>query len=266
LVKIWVDDRNGTVEKLKPNLYRALIDEAHKHNMRVMAHITALDDVKDLVRSGIDGFAHMVRDKDLDDELIALLKARPNVFFVETLWGERRALYTAKPAWVDDPILLQAFSAQDIKQLAEQLSPDPKADPKAVQRAREFGATNLRNTAKLYAAGVRLGLGTDTGGVSGGQFFGLGSHVELELLVTKAGLTPMQAVVLGTHTAAEILGLDQLGMVGPGKSADFLVLDANPLDDIANTRRINKVYLRGQEIPRAALSAKWQAKNAQLAK
>jgi imidazolonepropionase-like amidohydrolase len=266
LVKIWVDDRNGTVEKLKPNLYRALIDEAHKHNMRVMAHITALDDVKDLVRSGIDGFAHMVRDKDIDDELIALLKARPNVFFVETLWGERRALYTAKPAWVDDPVLLQAFSAQDIKQLAEQLSPDPKADPKAVQRAREFGATNLRNTAKLYGAGVRLGLGTDTGGVSGGQFFGLGSHVELELLVTKAGLTPMQAVVLGTHAAAEILGLNELGMVGPGKSADFLVLDANPLDDIANTRRINKVYLRGQEIPRAALSAKWQAKNAQLAK
>jgi imidazolonepropionase-like amidohydrolase len=266
MVKIWVDDRNGTVEKLKPNLYRALIDEAHKNNLRVMAHVFALDDVKDLVRSGIDGFAHMVRDKDVDDELIALLKARPNVFFVETLWGERRALYAAKPAWVDDPALRQAFSAQDIAQLAEQLSPDPGADPKAVQRAREFGATNLRNTAKLYAAGVRLGLGTDTGGVTGGQFFGLGSHVELELLVTRAGLTPMQAVVLGTQTAAEILGLDELGMVGPGKSADFLVLDANPLDDIANTRRINKVYLRGQEIPRAALSAKWQAKGAQPGK
>ena len=249
-VKIWVDDRNGTVEKLKPNLYRALIDEAHKHNMRVMAHITTLDDVKDLVRSGIDGFAHMVRDKDVDDELIALLKARPNVFFVETLWGERRALYTAKPAWVDDPVLLQAFSAQDIKQLAEQLSPDPKADPKAVQRAREYGATNLRNTKKLYAAGVRLGLGTDTGGVSGGQFFGLGSHVELELLVTKAGLTPMQAIMLGTHTAAGILGLDELGMVGPGKSADFLVLDANPLDNIANTRKIATVYLRGAVVDR----------------
>jgi imidazolonepropionase-like amidohydrolase len=263
LVKIWVDDRNGTVAKLTPNLYRALIDEAHKNGLRVMAHVFALDDVKDLVRSGIDGFAHMVRDKDVDDELIALLKARPNVFFVETLWGERRALYAGKPAWVDDPALRQAFSAESIAQLAEQLTPDPKADPKVVARARQAGATNLRNTAKLYAAGVRLGLGTDTGGVTGGQFFGLGSHVELELLVTKAGLTPMQAVMLGTHTAAGILGLDDLGMVGPGKSADFIVLDANPLDDIANTRRIDKVFLRGQEVPRAALSAKWQAKSAQ---
>src|SRR5258708_9752619 len=175
MVKIWVDDRNGTVAKLTPNLYRALIDEAHKHNLRVMAHVFALDDVKDLVRSGIDGFAHMVRDKDVDDELIALVKQRRTVFFVETLWGERRALYTEKPAWVDDPALRQAFSAEDIKQLAEQLTPNPSADPKAVQRAREMGATNLRNTAKLYAAGVRLSLGTDTGGVSGGQFFGLGS-------------------------------------------------------------------------------------------
>jgi imidazolonepropionase-like amidohydrolase len=266
MVKIWVDDRNGTVEKLKPNLYRAIIDEAHKNNLRVMAHVFALDDVKDLVRAGIDGFAHMVRDKDVDDELLALLKQHPDVFFVETLWGERRALYAAKPAWVDDPVLRQAFGAEDIKQLAEQLSPNPSADPKAVQRAREFAATNLRNTAKLYAAGARISLGTDTGGVSGGEFFGLGSHVELELLVTRAGLTPMQAIMAGTHTAAGILGLDDLGMVGPGKSADFLVLDANPLDDIANTRRISKVYLRGQEIPRAALSAKWQANGAQPGK
>ena len=124
----------------------------------------------------------------------------------------------------------------------------------------------MRNTAKLYAAGVRLGLGTDTGGVTGGQFFGLGSHIELELLVTKAGLTPMQAITLGTRNAAEILLLDDLGMVAPGKSADFIVLDANPLDDIANTRRIDKVYLRGAEIPRAALSAKWQPKGAQPGK
>jgi imidazolonepropionase-like amidohydrolase len=260
MVKIWVDDRNGTVEKLKPNLYRAIIDEAHQHNLRVMAHTTELADAKDLLRAGLDGFAHMVRDRDVDDEFLALVKARPNVFFLETLWGERRAIYTAKPAWVDDPALREAFSAESLQQLGEQLSPDPKADPQAVQRARAMAATNLRNTAKLYAAGARIGLGTDTGGVTGGQFFGLGSHVELELLVAKVGLTPMQALVIGTRTSAENLGLKDLGTLAPGKSADFIVLDANPLDDIANTRRINRVFLRGEEIPRAALSAKWNAK------
>jgi imidazolonepropionase-like amidohydrolase len=173
MVKIWVDDRNGTVAKLPPELYRAIIEEAHGHGLRVLAHITNLADAKDLLRAGLDGFAHMVRDKDADDELLALLKERPNVFFLETLWGERRALFTAKPGWLDDPALRGAFSAADLAQLTEQLSSDPKADPQAVARARAMGETNLRNTAKLYRAGVRIGLGTDTGGVTGGQFFGL---------------------------------------------------------------------------------------------
>jgi len=261
MVKIWVDDRDGKVEKLKPNLYRAIIDEAHRHHLKVMAHIVYLADAKDLLRAGVDGFAHMVRDKDVDDELLELLRARPKVFFLETLWGERRAIYTARPTWVDEPMLRDIYTANDLKELAEQLSPDPAAKSQALARARAMAETSLRNTAKLQAAGVRLGLGTDTGGMNGGQFFGLGSHIEMELLVTKAGLTPMQALVIGTRNSAAILGLDQLGTVAPGKSADFIVLDANPLDDISNTRHIDKVYLRGREIPRAALKAQWNARD-----
>ncbi|HEY6256222.1 MAG TPA: amidohydrolase family protein [Xanthobacteraceae bacterium] len=258
MIKIWVDDRNGTVEKLKPNLYRAIIDEAHKHDIHVLAHIVDLADAKDLLRAGVDGFAHMIRDKDIDDELLVLLKTRPNVFFQQTLWGERRAIYASKPAWLDEPLLRETLSSKEIELLGEEFSANP-ANPEAVQRARAMGQVNLRNTARLNAAGVTLALGTDTGGVSGGQYFGLGTHVEMEIQATRAGLTPMQALVAGTRTSARILRLDQLGTVAPGKSADFLVLNGNPLDNIANTRKINRVYLRGQEVPRTAMTAKWQA-------
>ena len=252
LVKIWVDDRNGTVEKLKPNLYRAIIDEAHRHHLRVMAHIAGLEDAKDLLRAGIDGFGHVVRDRDIDEELIAMLRQRRHVFFVETLWGERQAIYLGKPAWLDEPILRDTLSAEEIAQLAGSFS--VTASPTPLQR--ESARRLLRNVATLNTAGVKLGLGTDTGGVTGGQYFGLASHVELELLV-KAGLTPAQAIVAATRTAADILGLDQLGTVAAGKSADFLVLDTNPLDDIASTRRISAVYVRGTAVDRAALKARW---------
>ena len=249
LVKIWVDDRNGTVEKLTPPLYRAIIDEAHAHRLRVMAHIATLDDAKDLLRAGVDGFGHVVRDRDIDPELLALLKERPRTFFEETLWGERQAIYGGKPAWIDEPCVRDTLSAVEITRLADSFS---GTTPEQRESARRL----LRNVATLNAAGVKLGLGTDTGGVTGGQYFGLASLIELDLMV-KAGLTPSQAIVAATRTSAEILGLDQLGTVAAGKSADFIVLDANPIDDIANVRKIAAVYLRGTEVNRTALKAQW---------
>jgi imidazolonepropionase-like amidohydrolase/streptogramin lyase len=247
MIKIWVDDRNGTVEKLRPNLYRAIIDEAHQRGIRVMAHIAALDDAKDLLRAGIDGFAHVVRDKDVDPELIALLRQHPNVFFLETLWGERNAIYGGRPGWLAERLLFGPVSDADTRSLAAGF---------AASAARDAAERLLRNVAALNRAGARLGLGTDTGGVSGGGYFGLASLIELELLV-KAGLTPAQAIGAGTRTSAAILGLDRLGAIAPGKSASFVVLDGNPLDDIGNTRRISAVYLDGTAVDRSALLARW---------
>jgi imidazolonepropionase-like amidohydrolase len=255
LIKIWVDDRNGTVEKLRPPLYRAIIDEAHAHRLRVMAHIATLDDAKDLLRAGIDGFGHVVRDRDVDDELLALLKERPNVFFVETLWGERQAIYQEKPGWIDAPIVHDLLSPEEVTRLAESFSGAASPGPAQRESARRL----LRNVATLNAAGVLLGLGTDTGGVTGGQYFGLASLIELELMV-KAGLTPAQAIVAATRNSAEILRLEELGTLAVGKSADFLVLDANPLDDIANIRRISSVYSRGGAMNRAALRTRWSGR------
>jgi len=119
MIKIWVDDRGGTVEKLKPNLYRAIIDEAHAHGIRVMAHIAALEDAKDLLRAGVDGFGHVVRDKDVDEELLGLLHERPRVFFTATLWGERNAIYGRKPDWLAEPLLRETLSDAEIRSLAD---------------------------------------------------------------------------------------------------------------------------------------------------
>ena len=254
LVKIWVDDRGGTVPKLTPPLYRAAIDEAHKHDLRVVAHVVELADAKELLRAGVDGFAHLVRDKDVDAELIGLLKQRPNVFVLPTLWGERRLIYSEKPAWLNAPMLRDTLTAGDIKQLGDSF--EDAATPEAAEKARQYWRMLSRTITTLNAAGVRLGLGTDTGGTNGGQYFGWASQIEMETMVN-AGLTPAQALVAATRNSAQILRLEELGTIAPGKSADFIVLDANPLDDITNTRRIAKVYLRGRELDRAALKAGW---------
>jgi imidazolonepropionase-like amidohydrolase len=237
IVKIWVDDRNGTVKKLPPDLYRAIIDEAHKNNLRVAAHIYYLADAKDLLRAGIDGFAHGVRDKDIDDEFMTLLKER-NIFLIPNL--------PERPLTEDDIALTaETLPSEQVNRIRAEIA---KRDPAAVQRQNEFFGIQARNLKRISDAGAaRIGLGTDSG-VS----IGWTAHAELTDMVA-AGMTPAQVIVAATKTAAEILRLDMQGTVAAGKRADFVVLEANPLENIGNTRRIAKVYLRGKEIDRAAL-------------
>ena len=226
IIKVWVDDREGKVDKVLPSHYAAVIDEAHKNGMRVTAHIWNEFDGKGLIRAGLDAFAHSVRDKDIDDEMLTLYKSRPIV--VNPNLPDRGVKKDL--SW-----LKAGMSAADYAKMEEANTDRP--------RAQQAYGIQARNTAKISAAGVKIVLGTD-----GNRAWG--PHEEAEDMVI-AGMTPMQVIVAATKNAAEFLKVNDAGTVEAGKSADFIVLDANPLDNITNTRRISSVVLRGAAVDRA---------------
>jgi imidazolonepropionase-like amidohydrolase len=227
IVKVWVDTRDDKYKKVPPEIYGPIIDEAHKRGLRVTAHIFNMEDAKGLMRAGLDAFAHGVRDKDIDDETVAMFKERPNLILTPNL--------PDRGVKVDLSWLRPGLPAAEFEKLEAANTDKP--------REQAFHGIQARNLAKLNAAGVRITLGTD-----GNKPWG--PHEEMEDMVL-AGMTPMQVIVAATRNSAEFLRIADAGTLAAGKSADFIVLDANPLDDITNTRRIAAVYLRGAAVDRA---------------
>jgi imidazolonepropionase-like amidohydrolase len=251
-VKIWVDDRRGTYPKMTPDVYNAIIDEAHKHQMMVHAHATNLPDQKAVVRAGVDVLVHMVQGEPLDDEYLAILREK------KPYWATVLGLGDRSEVCDNDPFVDQSLAPNVIATIRATVEARPLAPncgpPSPNAPAREAMLAN--NFPKMIAAGVRLVLGTDAG-IHAGHTFGIADHHELARWV-QLGLTPSQAIVAATQRPAELLGITDMGTLAVGKSADFLVLNANPLENIRNTRRIASVYLRGTMFNRDALISTWK--------
>jgi imidazolonepropionase-like amidohydrolase len=246
-IKVWVDDFWGQYPKVPPEIYGAIIDEAHKNGLRVAAHVYHLEDARLLVADGVDVLAHSVRDGDIDDALIADMKEH-NVAYIPTLSLDDFAFaYGDSAKWVDDPFFTAALDPGVLEMITSAEYKAKVQSNKVTAQEQAALPQAMRNLKKVYDAGILVSLGTDSGATPI-RTQGFAEHMELSLMV-QAGLTPMQAITAATLNAAKLLRIeDQHGTLAPGKKANFIVLEKDPSQDIHNTQTIRAVWKNGNKV------------------
>jgi imidazolonepropionase-like amidohydrolase len=254
-IKIWVDDLYGTKPKMQPAIYTAVIDEAHKQHLPVAAHEFYLADAKALVASGVDVLAHSVRDQPVDAEFIRLMKQHGTWYIPTLTVDESFFVFADHPELLNDPFLVRATTSEELNLLrSEAYRKKVAADPNTARHRADFAMAS-RNLKRLYAAGVHIGFGTDSG-ANAVRMPGYAEQRELELMVA-AGLTPLQAIECATRNNAMILGMGAgasavsgkqgFGVITPGKEADFLLVEGDPARAIGDTRKMVSIWHHGFE-------------------
>jgi len=260
IIKIRVDDNLGASPKMAPEVYRAIIDEAHQRGLRVAAHIFYLEDAKDLLRAGADFIAHSVRDKEIDDEFISLIKKR-DIPYCPTLTRELSTfVYESTPPFFSDPFFLREADREVVAQLQEPQRQEAMRKSAPAQRYKAALTVAMRNLKRAVDAGLLVAMGTDAGPFAN-RFQGYFEHLEMEMMA-EAGLTPAQILRSATVDAARAMRLagivattrgnatriDEIGVITRGAWADFVVLERDPLKDIRNTRSIASVWIAGNRV------------------
>jgi imidazolonepropionase-like amidohydrolase len=247
-IKIRVDDNLGTTPKMAPDVYRAVIDEAHKRGLRVAVHLFYLDDAKGVLDAGADLIAHSVRDLEVDSDVIDKMKARGVCLWPTLMREVSTYVYESTPAFFSDPLFVKYSDAQWINQRKDPAFQAKTAKDPSAQRYKAALEVASRNMKKMADAGVPIAMGTDTG--PAGRFMGYFELMELELMA-KAGMTPKQILQSATRDAARCHKADaDLGTLEAKRWADFVVLNADPLANISNVRQIADVYVAGNKVAR----------------
>jgi imidazolonepropionase-like amidohydrolase len=245
-IKIRVDDNLGTTDKMQPEIYQAVIERAHEKGLKVASHLYYLDDAKSLLRAGTNLVAHSIRDQDVDDEVISLLKEK-NVCYCPTLSRELSTyVYEGVPDFFEDPFFLKEADPAVLAQLKEPERMEKVKQDKLAQGYKKALVQAERNLKRVSDSGVTIAFGTDTG--PAGRFQGYFEHLELGMMAD-SGLTPKQILMSATGDAARCLGFDDVGSLQKGKWADFVVLEKDPLADIKNMREIDSVWIAGNRVP-----------------
>jgi len=246
-IKLWLDDFWGQYPKMQPEIYTAIIDEAHKRGLKVAAHVYHMEDARKLVDAGVDVLAHSVRDGELDDALLAKMK-KQHVVYIPTLSLDDFAFaYQDSPAWVNDRFFQAALDPGVLDMLKSPEYKEKVRKNKVTPQEAAALPVAMRNLKRVHDAGILISLGSDSGATPI-RVQGFAEHMELVLMV-QAGLTPLQAISVATRNGAEMLGIaDQYGTLAPGKKANFIVLEKDPSTNIQNTQTIKQVWKNGQKV------------------
>ncbi len=252
LIKFWLDDFQGSLPvKMKPEVFTAVIDEAHQQGLRVAAHVFYLDDAKALAKAGVDVLAHGIRDQLVDQELIHLLKEKSIIYIPTIGVDESNYAFAENPTWLSDEFARRSLQPAVLEQLSDNAWRQRTLASPNLAKWHQNVRLNKQNVGTLNKAGVIIAFGADSG-ANPLRIPGFAEHRELQLM-TEAGLKPSEAITAATQNAASALGLSDRGTITVGKLADMVVLDADPTADISNSRKIHAVWHQGKPV-RGAIS------------
>ena len=245
-LKMRVDTNLGANERVSSETIERVMELGQEAGKRVTTHIFYLDDAKEVLRAGSGLIAHSVRDQPVDEEFLELMKEK-DVCYVPTLVREISTyVYSEVPEFFEDPFFLKDADPAVLEQLKDPERMARVAESPSAQGYREHYPTAMANAKAVADAGVKIAFGTDTG--PAGRFQGYFEHIETGEM-SEAGLTAEQILLSATGDAARCLGIEGVGTLTAGNWADFIVLDEDPLADIAALRSIDRVVVAGNTVP-----------------